>query len=510
MDDGNPATELIPRPDPSPLRPQRRKHIIIALVCGIFVFGLATGAYIFLRSRSPQDDTSRNTSPSATTGNDTELKTVNPVPGYDSAIGLLPPFHEGRIRSGKFSVRYSSLGQNIVEREGEFTVNGDGRVGFAMIHNVEKVNSVLTYLSEREGDAELYQMDDLLATKYVSFNFADIAGYPFFYDPLTIVGGQFSEIAWAKEHPGTEWLEHVTLGAACDKAYARALSLSSGMALSTANMTVGVKRDGETYTVQLDNGKFRQAHAALEEMIGACYDYDPTDQILNNLLPGLAQQSDVASHITYRKLDDNRWRIEIPQPEAEAFTLTVWDLSDRPLAQDSVAISSYARKISQYGIAYDLCRLPPVMTSDFGRSYDFMPESGTYSLPTLFYSGYYCAPSLVPQGYSASSFYLKDGKESVAYITDTNLTRLQTVVQLRHVAEEHYLTHGYYPSWAELFRSVQGDEYFASALRQELRVERIAYRPLPDGCSGKSCQDFEASLELGNGTLFFHSFEHGQ
>lgn len=502
MENGIPATDPIQPPKPGHFHVSR-KVLLFALVLLLL---LSAAVYMYARhghSNTPQAVTT------STAKTVVAAQPLRPVEGYDSAVGLLPPFHEGRVRSGKFSVQYHTPTGQPISREGEFTVNSDGRVGFAMIHNVDKVNSVLDYLRDREELAEHYREHELRATKYVSFNFADMAGYTFFHDPLTIVAGYLSHVSWAKDHPGTERAGYIIAGPTCDSASERAENLLGAARWTTKGMAVDVLRSGTTYTAKLNTDTAKQAHVALQEMLAAC-SRGAEDENDVSLLAMFEQLSTLASQVVYHKLSDNRWWLEIPRPEGETFALTVWDLSERPLEEKDVTISAYDRRTNEYGIIYDTCRVPPIIATNFMASWSYylMPEAAYYGVPTALYSGYYCAPSLVPPGYSASPFYLKNGKETIDYVAETRLTQLQAHTELRYMAEQYFTEHGHYPNGRALGQMADGEGYLRGMIRGLIAAEAIRYRPLPEGCAGEACQDYLLTLELPRGTFRANSYQH--
>jgi hypothetical protein len=195
--------------------------------------------------------------------------------------------------------------------------------------------------------------------------------------------------------------------------------------------------------------------------------------------------------------DDGVQYLEISAPSEDTpfgggmhFELS--ELSTAAGTADSPA--SYIERRNQFGLAYSLCRVDPVITKTHSAGYKFMREDPAYAYPAISDTGYFCRMLDVPPQFKPTlSFILKTTTGAGSTISGAGVDGLRGWHDLVYETEKFGLDNERYPG-ASVFRDIANSNMGAlTPVTQGIFADKsLTYTSSPAGCVG-TCDDFVLS-----------------
>ncbi len=415
---------------------------------------------------------------------------------YSSPIGLLPPFQQAQITSGEYSVEVPYM----AKVKNTLVVDAQGGTYLKAINNLPKVNDFLEYLYTKNAnpeDLEKLTAEDkslMQAGEYIKFDFVTLLGYDSYYDTNNLFGGFFVHTQNSLDGK-SEGLETMAVNTStCQTAFEAAKSATSASTINTAALKPTYRQAGDKYVVDLNDAVIEDAHAKVITYLEECFDFNKPSMVeYDDYLARLKEREVEFPQISFKQ-NGSAWEMIISREEDQesATALVIQNLGTSEAPAGAVNAKALSDFNTRFGMAYDSCRLPPTVLSDFGgRDYNFIAESGSYYQPSNFDTGYVCVPSQA-KGYEANDFLMgielpQGGRIE---LQGEGITEFQVVYEMRYIAEQYFVAHGTYPDTEYVFSEVKKIDGLANIAKRLQDGGVVTYKQLPEGCSNK-CTDFE-------------------
>lgn len=412
---------------------------------------------------------------------------------YDSPIGLLPDFQNESVRSGQFEITYKPHGTEI-SRKGDFVVDESGHIYFDMLENPAKTDELIDFLVSKSS--EHTHLSD--THEYLSYDFASLIGYDYLYDPSRIFFGNYFQVI--EEATRDNDSTYYNIGTLCTDALNAAKQKTNSKWLNTVTLEPTITETDGSYAVAINQDVINQSNQAVENFYDSCFDLSRPSLIEHKTqVEQTKNNKPKMSPVTFVQHQDKTWRMDIGDGDRK-ISITILKTSSQPITgKESVTGSAFTRLHNMYGLMYDFCRMPPVVTSDFmgSLSYNFLVESRSYYYPSELDSGYYCAPSQTPGRYRPDRF-MRLNLPGVAEVSGNEADFIMPFVahtEIRYAAESLYKRSGTYPSRQEMINEVTKNNAANKDVLTEAEKHYGAYKLLPDDCTDK-CKDFTTSITL--------------
>jgi hypothetical protein len=424
------------------------------------------------------------------------IERKNALRSYDSPIGLLAPMQEQAIRSGKFKVSTEYANGEKSDRQGSFHVDETGRVSYEVLPDIATVNELITFLYQKEGVAK-----PALADRNFRYDFQSILGYSYLYGADSLIFQGF--IAKVEGSSEVQKQYSVTKTPTCDQALSTVKELTGANYLNTAKLGQDVSKDlSAENRISITAQSLTKTDQAVQRFFDDCFDFPEH---------GLVEYADFVKQVKERtakspsftilgKDKNGRTTLKIKGASpAQNLNIQIWDLNTKP-TQLSGSTGSYLTSENIFGLAYSSCRVVPVAYSDFAASYsyEFAAEDTMYPVPSELTSGYSCATSQVPTGYSQSSYLTLNFKQTgdITFDTASSISLLAAKHDFTYQLEQHWQKTGNYPA------TLKRDDILQLLTQEQTNLLRTAfeqgtytYQGLPSGCTTK-CDDYALTMIL--------------
>ncbi|MGH9856701.1 MAG: hypothetical protein ACRD4B_02540, partial [Acidobacteriota bacterium] len=291
-----------------------------------------------------------------------------------------------------------------------------------------------------------------------------------------------------------------TLTSTCDSALTEVKKLTD---MSTTSVVFETKQEGVNKTQAVISFASRQSiDKAVIAFFDNCYDLErPSSAKLKSFVDGLREDVTASPTFTYWQENGvNYLDISAPPedtPFGGGFHFELTELKAEPAAEAQAAAGngSYFERRNQFGLAYSLCRVDPVVTTTESAGYRFMREDPAYVYPKITDSGYHCTTLSTPNPYiPASSIALKTTTGANSIVSGDSIDGLRGHHDLVFEVEKHNLANNRYPGAIE-FRDIANSNMAAlTSVTQGIYADKsLVYTPSPAGCVG-TCNDFVLSF----------------
>lgn len=463
---------------PQQAPPKNNRKLIWAVIAMAVLLLITIGVAVFLNL--PKDGSSA--------GDDF-------IRSYDSPVGLLPGMQSADIKSGKFKLQASYVGDGNFRREGVFAVK-DGKLHFAMVADEKRVNELVKQLYDRrQGNKATFDAAKHGVTSNFSYDFASMAGYHYLYDQNGgAMSGFIPEVDAAKAASSTD--KRFTLTTACDSALA---DVKQKLNMHTTSLMFDIRDMGvNKRQAEISFATRQSIDKAVRTFFDSCYDlnYKPS-AALKKFVDGLKQNITTSPKFTYWQEEGVSY-LEVAPPDENTpfggklhFELTA--LSTAP-AELTGANASYIERRNQFGLAYSLCRTDPIITRAVQDGYRFLREDPAYEYPSARDSGYFCTTLSTPRQYTpAKTVSLRSTTGAMVPVTGAAIDGLRGLHDLTYEIEKYNLQNKRYPGpneFRDMASSNMGD--LTLTTQTAFASRSLVYTALPTECEG-TCNDFVLS-----------------
>lgn len=458
----------------------KKTKLIVGIIISLAValIGVAV-ALVLLNNRNPN------------TKSNGELELTQ---AYDSPVGLLPEFQSKQVRSGTFKLTANYVSGNDFTKEGTFNVDDKGHMSFEMVTDESKANTVLKGLYERDVKLPFDAAKHGVTRKF-SYDFASVLGYHYLYD-VNSGSGFIPAVEAAKANPTPA--KFFNLGTTCDGALK---AIKEKTDISTTNTSFELSQDGiGRIGAQMSFASRQAIDKAVVAFFDKCYHLDMPEAASMKTFVGTLREDVTASPtFTYGEEEGVRF-VEISAPSSDTtfggkmrFELSNLSINTKELSGET---SAYVERRNQFGLAYHLCRIDPVVTRTADLGYRYLREDLAYTYPATADTGYYCTTTAVPSQFSAAtSAVLKPAAAGGdKTVTGVQAQGLQAFRDLAYQIEQYNVSNKRYPGPTE-FRDLAtgGSGGLVAVIQENLRQASLVYTPRPAGCVG-TCNDFMLSF----------------
>ena len=426
---------------------------------------------------------------------------------YDSPIGLLPPFQQQTVKSGKFKITSSYVTGNVFSREGTFFVDSQGNIDFEMLPDIQKVNELLQYLYTDKGtNPSAYKESIEAATRNFKYDFQSLMGYQGLYSQTDITGGLIPIVESVKNNTADQSTKNlVNISSSCLTSLA-AVKTATSTALNTVDLDFSQTKQGANYKATPSADQLSKTNQAELTFLNDCFKPDPSG-LIGQETKRLEANKSQAPDITYSQ-SNGRWHLvynsnssssnDLSKPD---ITFDVWNISNTP-ADKKGASASFSEHSNLYGLDYSLCRVVPVVTQDFGYSYSFMAEEFSYSQPSSFDSGYYCTTNQATSNYSLGDrlSISVPNSPAIVNVTGSGIDKLRALHDLDYEIEQFYVQKGHYPSLDEISTLTNNLGDLKAAAQEVLSAKALTFSFTPSGCTN-NCTSYAQSYKVGQATF---------
>jgi hypothetical protein len=413
---------------------------------------------------------------------------------YDSPVGLLPGLQAGAIQSGKYKLTASYVTGNNFTRTGTFSVE-DGHVYFDLVPDDTRVNELLSGLYGRSGATAPFKAEQYGVSRSQTFDFASMLGYHYLYDQHgSGLSGFVPQVEAAKATTTPD--PRFTLTTACDAALK---NVKERTAITTTGLTFETRQEGVNKRAATVSFSALQAiDKSVNEFFDKCFD------LKQPALASLKQFADARRQNVTKSPSFIYWQengvdyLDVSAPPGDTpfggglhFELS--SLSPTA-AKHSGGTGSYVERRNQFGLAYSLCRVDPVVTTTLAAGYQFLHEDAAYAYPGAADTGYYCSTLSVPGQYKPASVHtLQNATGKAVAISGAAIDGLRSLHDLTYQIEQYNINNERYPGPTE-FRDMVGSNMGAltSTAQTAFAAGSLVYTPLPAGCVG-TCNDYALS-----------------
>jgi len=412
---------------------------------------------------------------------------------YDSPVGLVPGMQARQVQSGKFKLRAGYVTGGDFTRQGTFAVE-DGHVYFDMVADDVRLNQLLKFLYDRQANKVPFAAEKHGVDRSQSYDFASVLGYHYLYDQN---GGELSgfvpQVEAVKATPPAKPDTRYTLTSDCDTALADVKKLTD---MSSTDLAFETKQEGANKmraTVRFST--LQAVDKSVVAFFDKCFDLaQPANAGLKKFVD--VRREDVTKSPSFTFWEENGVHyLDVSAPAKDTpfgselhFELS--DLSTSP-TQHTGTTGSYVERRNQFGLAYSLCRVDPVITTSFAAGYRFLYEDPDYAYPAISDSGYYCTTLAVPPQFRpASTITLKPNKGAARAVSGKPIDGLRGLHDLTFEVEQYNIANKRYPGPTE-FRDLANSNMGAlSSVTQTAFADKsLVYAPTPTGCVG-TCKDY--------------------
>lgn len=463
---------------PGSVPPKNNKKLLIVVVMLALLLALTIVAAVFMNLQKSGNQAGQDITQS-----------------YSSPAGLVPGMQAVNVQSGKFKLRANYVTGGEFTREGTFSVK-DGQMYFRMVPDADRVNELMKYLYDRQGSKTPFSIADHGVSSHVSYNFAAMLGYHYLYDQNS---GEFSgfipvvEAAKSAAKPDKRY----TFTTACDAALADVKKQTDmntvGLAFEVRNVGVNKKE------ALVGFATLRTIDKSVMAFFDSCFDLDqPASAGLKQFVDGRRENVTKSPTFTYwQESGVNYLDVSAPAkdtPFGGELHFELKDLSVLP-ASDSGTGSSYVERRNQFGLAYSLCRIDPVVTRTPSDGYRFLREDPGYVYPSVLDTGYYCTTLDVPPQFSPpSSITLVSATGANIPVVGAPVHGLRGLHDLVYEVEKYNLSNKRYPGPTEFRDMASGNMDTLTAVTQAAFADKtLVYTPQPAECVG-TCNDFALSF----------------
>jgi hypothetical protein len=414
---------------------------------------------------------------------------------YDSPVGLLPGMQAGAIQSGKYKLTARYVTGNNFTREGTFSVE-DGHMYFDLVSDDTRVNELMKALHARSGATVPFNAEQYGVSRSQTYDFSSVLGYHYLYDEHgSGLSGFIPQVEAAKSATTPD--PRFTLTAACDTALK---TVKERTEVDTTDLTFEVRQEGVNKRAATVSFAALQAiDKSVIDFFDKCFDLQqPTLASLKQFVDGRREVVTKSPTFIYWQENGVNY-LEVSAPPGDTpfggglrFELT--GLSPTA-AKHSGTTGSYIERRNQFGLAYSLCRVDPVVTTALTAGYRFLREDAAYGYPGAADTGYYCTTLSVPEQYKpADSQTLPTATGQTAVASGVSIDGLRSLHDLTYQIEQYNLGNKRYPGPTE-FRDMVGSNMGAlkPAAQAAYTAGSLMYTPSPAGCVG-TCNDYVLSF----------------
>lgn len=415
---------------------------------------------------------------------------------YDTPVGLVPGMQSASVQSGKFKLTASYVTGGDFTREGTFTVK-DGHVYFDMVPDYRRVNELMRFLYMRRGGKIPFDESIHGTSKIFSYDLAAMLGYHYLYDTNA---GEFSgfipavEAAKSAAAPSPRY----TLTTACDTALT---DVKRRTDMDTLGLVFEVQEEGiNKQQAKVSFSTLQAVDKSVTAFFDSCFDLTRPDAAkLKNFVDARRDNITKSPTFTYWQEDGVDYLDISAPPKDTPFGGTMHfelkDLSNSPAESVPTEASSYIERRNQFGLAYSLCRVDPVVTTSLSAGYRFIREDPAYRYPNISDTGYFCTSLMVPSQFTpAASLALRTTTGTPATVSGAGVDGLRGLHDLTYEVEQYNINNKRYPGSTE-FRDMANSNMasLTSVTQTAFANKSLVYTPMPEGCVG-TCNDFVLSF----------------
>jgi hypothetical protein len=414
---------------------------------------------------------------------------------YNSPVGLAPGMQSTDVQSGKFKLTASYITGGDFTREGTFSVE-DGHMYFDMVTDHERVNGLMRSLYNRQGAKVPFDVDKHGVDRTLTYDFSSILGYHYLYDQK---GGEMSGFIPAVEaaKSAAKPSKLFTLTTSCDAALA---DVEQQIDMNTTDLTFELREVGvNKMEANVSFSALQAIDKSVVAFFDSCYDLErPAAAKLKKFVDSRRADVTKSPNFTFWQEDGvNHLEISAPAkdtPFGGTFHFELSGLNSSP-AKHQGGVGSYVERRNQFGLAYSLCRVEPVVTTTLGAGYRFLREDPAYRYPSVSDTGYYCTTLTVPSQFRPiGSVALRTTTGAKATITGSAVSGLRGFHDLAYEIEQYNINNKRYPGPTE-FRDLANSNMasLTSVTQAAFARQTLVYTPSPAGCVG-TCNDFVLSF----------------
>jgi len=483
----------LPQPFPSlPLQPKPKSRKKLWLVIG-FAFALLIGgllAFVLLSGDSPKPATSKGITRT-----------------YDTPAGLMPAFQAKDIKAGSFKLTSNYVSGGDFTRNGHFFVQDD-RTHYEMLSDAGKVNELIKSLYLKADPKFAYDDITYGAARNFTYDFNALLGYQYLYDTNAgNAGGFIPSIEAAKaDSKKAEANKLITMNEACHTAL-DGVKKKTGKNLTTTSLRFDSKVVGVRTEMTVSFASRQDIDRAVIAFFDNCFNFDQAGgETYKALVDALKENTTKSPTFAYWQEDGADLMTISPAGDNLALKSDlnfVFTELNAVSAQREGETSSFVEKRNAFGLAYSVCRVSPVVTTDVGFTYAFMPEDDKYKKPSEVDAGYLCTTLNVPPQYKApiSMTITYPGgikSDAVGGVVDGFRSQHDLVFQ----AERFNLSNKRYPGPTEFNNLASNNMQSLTGVAQGLiKGKTLVFTSDPAGCVG-DCKGYsltyspQANLKL--------------
>lgn len=415
---------------------------------------------------------------------------------YSSPLGMVPGMQVKDIKSGVYKLRASYVTGGEFIREGSFSVK-DGHVYLDMVPDANRVNELMKFLYDRQNTKIVFDATKHGVSQSISYDFAAMLGYYYLYDRN---GGDLSgfvpEIEAAKAGMLND--KRYTLTSSCDTALADVKKQTdmntTGIVFETSNLGINKKEAKVSFST------LRAIDKSVMAFFDNCYDLNqPNSQKLKEFVD--KRRADVTKSPTFTYWQEggvNYLDVSAPPkdtPFGGEMHFELKELKTSPGDKEVSTGGSFVERRNQFGLAYSLCRVDPVITKAATDGYRFLREDPEYKYPNILDTGYYCSTLDVPPQFTeASTINLNTTTGRSVSIVGEPITGLRGIHDLVYEVEKYNLGNKRYPGPIEFRDMASGNmDSLTDATQAAFNAKTLIYTPLPAECVG-TCNDYSLSF----------------
>lgn len=424
-----------------------------------------------------------------------------------SVLSILPPFQTNEPVTADVTVKVTNGSSNTKSYEGTVNYNEKGEIGVKLISNIAKVNDLISYLAKKSSNTSNADV----ASEYFNYNYSALAGYDsILYDPgLSFFGNNIQKAKTAQTENTTNQGSVYVKSSDCQKSISSLETAVSDTALSNKNLKPEISKENKYIGVTFDTQAINIANEKLFAFFGKCIDTNKPSLVeYKNMVENYKMHRPGLPTVKYLETGKGRWELLIINNNNQQTEIYVSNIKKSD--KKSFDAKPYSRIVNQYGLAYDYCRIPPTVTSDFmaSMSYKFIADESSYAYPSEFDSGYYCAPSEA-KGYNPPvNMTLVFPEFTAKFNTTTSIDNLITITELRRYAEKYFTNKSYYPSLSNIRTENRDILDKNKTVRTMIDGGTVKYELLPKGCID-NCKDYWLTYKIANNvTIDSYSYNH--
>jgi hypothetical protein len=415
---------------------------------------------------------------------------------YTTPAGLLPDFQAKEIKAAKFKLSASYITGGNFDREGKLYLD-KSQGHYDLVPDTEKVNELLKNLYTKPDPKAVFDSKNHGATRNFSFDFNALLGFQYLYDQNATVGGYIADVQAGQKDAAKATAMAITPTEACDGALADVLS-KTGSNMTTRSLFFDYSKDGFRTKATVSYASRQTVDRSVRVFFEKCYNLESPLAATQKLLAAGLKENTTKSPTFVYWTENGKLNLVI-EPELDTFSKSEikFEFSDLNAVTGSREgeTASFMEKRNLYGLTYSLCRVPPVMASNSGSGYVFLPEDAAYKYPADTDSVYYCITS------SVSSEYKQPVSMAVKYVdgitttaTGAAINDFRVLHDLQYQIEKFNSANKRYPSPNEYNDLVNNNMEKLKAPAQQLaKSKALVYTSTPTECIG-NCDDYFIDL----------------